>query len=74
MKFAKPLIAAYAVVGLLTYGHAYNTGYDPLPPLHPLDTPGNRMIGNAYLAFISSALWPMYWSVHIFKSFRPEAK
>ena len=55
MKAIIAAAAAYATVFVVTYGHAY------------------QQVGSAYTgenavgAFISAVLWPLYWSVQMWK-------
>jgi hypothetical protein len=55
MKVTIATFAIYIAAFVVTYGHAYNAM-------------SSVWIGeNAIGAFISSILWPLYWSVQIWK-------
>lgn len=55
MKAIIATFAAYATAFVVTYGHAYNAM-------------SSAWVGeNAIGAFISAILWPLYWSVQLWK-------
>lgn len=60
----KYLIAAYAVVGLLTFGYSYNADYRQGTAFARAEEI------NASAALMAGMCWPFYWTVKAFKPLR----
>ena len=51
-----PLIVTYAIVGIITFGHAHHS----IQP--PTTRPGAVQEGKVLGAALAAMLWPLYWS------------
>jgi hypothetical protein len=59
-------IAAYCIVGLLTFGYSYNADYT---------APRSEFVRadelNSLSALMAGMFWPLYWSTQAFRGLRP---
>lgn len=61
-------LAGYIIVAIITFGYSYNVGYTTVK--QPSLT--NEAELNSVTSMMAGLLWPLYWTVQVFKPLRAQ--